>query len=145
MPHRPHTPAEIEIIEAIATQRIKYENIITAQAKVLRTDQPNFEAAAARIRQSPLVAKRGQQWEPKEDNVDQYLAQCDDICLSVPQSVDELSVSEIILGASLSHTPSRMKILFVAHGALMCIVKCKIAKQPESIQLAALRKRYELT
>jgi hypothetical protein len=45
----------------------------------------------------------------------------------------------------LSDTRSRVKILHAAHGALMCIVGCKIAKQPETIQLAILKKHYELT
>jgi hypothetical protein len=88
----PLTPPEIELIETIATEQLKYESILSAQAEVPRTGQPNLEAAMARIQQSPLVAEHSQQWETTKDNVGQYLAQCDDICQLVPQNFVELSV-----------------------------------------------------
>lgn len=89
MPRRPHTPAELELIETMAKERRRYEAIFSAHAAVLRTDPSNRDAAMDRMRQSALVAKRGQPWEPKEEDVDQYLAQCEDICQLVPQDFDE--------------------------------------------------------
>jgi hypothetical protein len=89
MPLGPHTPAELELIETLAKERLRYETIFSTQAEVLRTDPANRDAAVARMRESPHVAKRGECWEPKEDDVDQYLAQCNDICQLVPQDFDE--------------------------------------------------------
>ena len=37
-----------------------------------------------------------------------------------------------------------MKIVHAAHAALMCLISGIIAHQPEHIQLAILRKHYEL-
>jgi hypothetical protein len=84
-----HTPAEVLFIENMAKEQLRYETIFSAQAEVLRTDRPKFEAAMAQIQQSPLIAKRGQRWEPAQDNIDEYLAQCNDICQVVPQDFDE--------------------------------------------------------
>ena len=86
-----HTPAEIEFIETMAKEQLRYETIFSTQAEWLRTDPLKFTAAMAKIKQSPLIAKHGQPWEPTPDNVDQYLAQCNDICQLAPQNFDELS------------------------------------------------------
>ena len=91
-----HTLAEVEFIETIAKEQLKYETIFSAEAELLRTDPLNFEAAMAQIQQSQLIAKRGQRWEPTQDNVDWYLAQCNDICQLVPQNFDELSLLESV-------------------------------------------------
>ena len=91
-----HTPAEVELIEYMAKEQFRYETMFSAQAELHRTDPLNFEAALARIQQSPLVAKPGQCWEPAPDSVDKYLAQCNDICQSVPQNFDELSLLESV-------------------------------------------------
>jgi hypothetical protein len=145
-----YTLAEVEFIEIMAKEQLRYENIFSAQAELLRTDPPNFEAAMAQIQRSPLIAKRGQPWEPTEDNVDryQYLAQCHDICQLVPQNFDELSLlASVILGVLLFNLnlPSRVKILHVAHGALMCLVICKVAGQSERVELGILKRHHELT
>jgi hypothetical protein len=89
-----HTSAVVAFIENMAKEQLRYETIFGEQAEVLRADLPKFEAAMAQIQQSPLVAKRGQRWEPTQDNVDEYLALCDDICHLVPQDFDELSLSQ---------------------------------------------------
>lgn len=81
----------------------------------------------ANIKQSPLVAKHGQLWQPTQDNVDEYLARCDEICHTVPQDFND-----------------RVKILHAAHGALMGLVTCKISQYDESIQLAVLKRHNEL-
>ncbi|KAF9783942.1 hypothetical protein BJ322DRAFT_887153 [Thelephora terrestris] len=123
------TPAEVELIETIAKEQLRYENIISAQAEFLRTDPPNFEAAMAwQVQQSPLVANRGQRWGPAQGDVDQYLAQCKDICELVPQSFED-----------------RVKIMHGACGALMCLLHCKIAEQPEHVQSAISKRHRELT
>lgn len=93
----PPTPAEVEFIEIMAKEQLRYETIFSAQAELLRTSPPDFEAAMVQIQESPLIAKRGQPWEPTEDNVDHYLVQCDDICRLVPQNFDKLSLLEIVL------------------------------------------------
>ena len=87
----PFTPADAAFIEHVAQEELRYETIFTNQAEVLRADVPNFERAMTQIQQSPLVAKPGQCWQPAEDNIDEYLAQCNDICHLVPQDFDELS------------------------------------------------------
>jgi hypothetical protein len=91
-----HTLAEIEFIQTIAKEQLKYETVFSAEAELLRTDPLNFEAAMAQIQQKQLIAKPGQRWEPTQDNVDRYLAQCDDICQLLPQSFDELSLLESV-------------------------------------------------
>jgi hypothetical protein len=85
------TPAEIEFVESMTKEQLRYETIFSTQAEWLRTDPPNFAAAMAQIEQSPLIAKHGQPWEPTPDNVDQYLAQCNEMCQLAPQNFDELS------------------------------------------------------
>ena len=87
-----HRTSTANFIENMAHEQIRYETIFGDQAKVLRADLPKFEAAMARIQQSPLIAKRGQRWEPTQDDVDEYLAHCDDICRLVPQDFEELSL-----------------------------------------------------
>jgi hypothetical protein len=87
-----HNSATIALIECMAQDQLRYELIFTKQAEVHRSDQPKFDAAMAKIQQSPLVVKPGQRWEPTGDGVDEYLARCDDICRSVPQDFDELSL-----------------------------------------------------
>ncbi|KAF8972291.1 hypothetical protein BDZ97DRAFT_1752873 [Flammula alnicola] len=111
----------VDFVEDMAQKQIKYETIFGEQAEVLRSDLPKFDAAMAQLQKSPLVAKRGQRWEPTQDNVDEYLARCDEICHLVPQDFDELT-----------------------HGALMCLVTCKIAQQHDRVQLAILKRHNEL-
>ena len=96
-----HTPAEVEFIETMANEQFRYERIFIAQVELLKMDPHNFEVAMAKIQQSPLIAKRGQRWEPTQDNVDQYLAQCNDICQLMPQNFDELSLLEIVRGSTV--------------------------------------------
>ena len=88
------TSTAVDFIENIAQKQIRYETIFGEQAEVLRSDLPKFEAAMAQLQKSPLVAKRGQRWEPTQDDVDEYLARCDAICHLVPQDFDELSFSQ---------------------------------------------------
>jgi hypothetical protein len=89
----PLTPTEVDFVESIAQQQIKYETIFSKQAEVLRTNPPELERVAAQLNQSPLVAKRGQRWQPTLDKVDEYLAQCDEICGIVPLNFEELSLT----------------------------------------------------
>ena len=91
------TSSEADFIENMAQEQCRYETIFGEQAEVLRADPPKFEAAMAQIQQSPLVAKGGQPWEPTQDNVDEYLAYCDDICRLVPQDFEELSTLQRLL------------------------------------------------
>jgi hypothetical protein len=87
-----HDSATVAWIECMAQDQLRYELIFRKQAEMLRTDQPRFDAALAKFQQSPLVAKPGQHWEPTGDGVEEYLARCNDICQTVPQDFDELSV-----------------------------------------------------
>lgn len=117
----------VDFVEDMAQKQIRYETIFGEQAEVLRSDLPKFEVAMAQLQKSPLVAKRGQRWEPSQDNVDEYLARCDEICHLVPRGFDD-----------------RVKILHAAHAALMCLVTCKIAQQHDRVQLAILKRQNEL-
>lgn len=85
-----HT-VETKLIENIASLRaqIKYEATFSAQAEILRTDPPNFNAAMAKIQALPLVAKPGQSWEPAQGDVDPYLTRCDEMCAATPKCFDE--------------------------------------------------------
>jgi hypothetical protein len=84
----------VDFVEDMAQEQIKYETIFGEQAEVLRSDLPKFEEAMTQIQKSPLVAQPGQRWEPTQDNVDDYLARCDEICHLVPRDFDELSSSQ---------------------------------------------------
>ncbi|KAF8813564.1 hypothetical protein BYT27DRAFT_7220449 [Phlegmacium glaucopus] len=117
----------VDFVEDMAQKQVRYKTIFGEQAKVLRSDLPKFEAAMAQLQKSPLVAKRGQRWEPTQDNVDEYLACCDEICHLVPWDFED-----------------RVKILHAAHAALMCLVTCKIAQQHDRVQLAILKRHTEL-
>ena len=88
----PLTPAEVDFVENMAQQQIRYETILIDQTEILKTDQLEFDRARAQIQQSTFVAKPGQRWVPTQDKVDEHLAQCDEICRSVPRDFDELSL-----------------------------------------------------
>jgi hypothetical protein len=77
-----HT-VETKFIENIARAQIKYEATFSAQAEILRTDPPNFNAAMAKIQALPLVAK------PAQGDVDLYLTRCDEMCAVTPKCFDE--------------------------------------------------------
>jgi len=117
----------VDFIENMAQKQIRYETIFGEQAEVLGADLPKFEAAMAQLQKSPLVAKHGQRWEPTQENVDVYLARCDEICRLIPRDFHD-----------------RVKILHGAHAALMCLVTCKIAQQHDRVQLAILKRHNEL-
>lgn len=90
------TPTEVDFVEYIAQERVRYESIFREQAEVLRTDQDKFNQAKAQIEHSSFVAKPGQRWQPAQDKVDEYLAECDaNICRSVPCNFEELSTMQL--------------------------------------------------
>src|SRR5260221_13914022 len=98
------TPDQVNFIENMVKELLRYETIIAEQSEVLRTDPPKLEAATVQVQQSPLVAKCGQRWEPTQDKVDEYLAQCNDLCNLVPQDFDELSLSQsLVRSCSLTY------------------------------------------
>jgi len=111
----------------MAQEQFRYEMIFEEHNSVLRADPKKFEAAIAQVQQSPLVAKPGQRWEPAADGVDEYLACCNDICCSVPQDVND-----------------RVKIMYAAHAALVCLVNCRFGRQSEKVQLTILKRHNEL-
>jgi hypothetical protein len=121
------TSTERDLVEHIAQERIRYESIFEEQRKILQTDQAKYDQAIAKTRQSSFVAKPGQRWQPPQDKVDEYLAKCDEICHSVPRDFED-----------------RVKIMFAAHAALMCMIFGKIAQQRECVQLAISRRRREI-
>ena len=61
-------------------------------------DQPKYEEAIMKVRQSSLVAKPGQHWQPPDDQVDEYIAKCDELCHSVPSNIEEFSVLQLFKG-----------------------------------------------
>ncbi len=139
------TPDQVNFIENMVKELLRYETIIAEQSEVLRTDPPKLEAATVQVQQSPLVAKCGQWWEPTQDKVDEYLAQCNDLCQLVPQNFDELSLSQsLVRSCSLTYA-SCIKIMHGAHVALMCIIICKIRLQPSNIQLPILERHHKLS
>jgi hypothetical protein len=93
MPVRHHTSEERELIESIAQERVKYENIINDQCTELRTDPHLFHVAVTKLNETPLalIAKPGQSWLPAQDMVDDYLTKCDDLCHIIPKTFDEFS------------------------------------------------------
>lgn len=117
----------VDLAEDMAQKRIKYETIFAEQATVLRSDPPRFEAAMANVQQSPLVAKKGQPWQPTQDKIDEFLAYCDELCDLVPQDFNDC-----------------VKIMHSAYGALMCLVTCKVY-HCERTQLAILKRFHELS
>jgi hypothetical protein len=50
-----------------------------------------FHEALIRLKETPLIAKHGQNWQPAQDMVDDYLAKCDEICDIEPKTFDEFS------------------------------------------------------
>ncbi|THH14347.1 hypothetical protein EW146_g5979 [Bondarzewia mesenterica] len=110
------------LIETIAQERFRYETIFQEQADALRLDAPRFQAAMARLEQSPLLAPRA-----SEDSVDEYLKFCDNICRQEPKDFDD-----------------RVRILQASHAALMCIVNFQFIPQSERVQLAIIERHNEL-
>jgi hypothetical protein len=76
--------------------------------------------------------------------VEKYLACCNDICHSVPQDFNELSLKIIEVLLLSDKTQSRQN-RYAAHAALLCLVTCKFSQQPESVQLAILKRHNELS
>ena len=87
----PLTPIEVDLVENLAQEQVRYETIHKDQRNILKTNQNEFDQARARLEQSSAVVKPGQRWQPAHDQVDQYLAQCDATCRSIPHNFDELS------------------------------------------------------
>jgi hypothetical protein len=96
------TSTERDFIEHIAQEQIRYETLFAQQRDVLLTDRAKYDEAIAQTRKSHLVAKPGQGWEPTQDNVDEYLSKCDEICHSVPRNFEELSVMQLFSGFRLN-------------------------------------------
>ena len=140
------TSAELDFVEHMAQEQFRYETIFEEQRKVLQTDQAKYEEAIAKTRQSPFVAKPGKCWEPTQDTGDEYLAKCDEICHSVPSDNEGFSAIQLSKGARLlSDKYSRVKIMFAAHAALMCMITGKIGQQRECVQLAILRRHSAIS
>jgi hypothetical protein len=138
------TSTEVDFVEHIAQEEVRYETIFEEQRKVLQTDQAKYEQAIAKVRQSSFVAKPGQRWEPTQDKVDEYLAKCYEICHSVPRDCEEFSVMQLSQGARLtSDTFSGVKIMFAAFAALRCL-DGQIAQQRACVQLAVSTRHREL-
>ena len=138
-----HTSAVLNCIEHMAQEQLKYETIFVENAEILKADQPKFDAAIVQIQQLPLIAKPGQCWQSTQETADEYLACCNDICCLVPQDFNELS---LLRGSPVlpTHMSSHVKILHGAHAALMCLIRCKFAQQPESVQLAIMKRHHDL-
>jgi hypothetical protein len=83
------TPAELDVVESMAQEHIRYQKIWHEQEEVLKKDQVDYAQALERVMQSPSVAKPGQRWRPTEGKVDEYLAHCDNTCLMVPRNSEE--------------------------------------------------------
>ena len=89
------TMSEVDFVENMTQEQLRYENICQRQNEALSLNVPEFEAAVLEFQTSspPLFAKPGQCWEPAPENVDDFLKRCDEICDSVPQNAYELSLS----------------------------------------------------
>jgi hypothetical protein len=144
----------LDFIEDIARRRLEYEIKFEEQAKVLREELHFFQADITKIQLAPLINLSGERWaagEPTPDKVDEYLAQCDELCNLVPNDLDELSLlilarwyPEFIPNINLMCTHSRVKITQGAHAGLQCLVNCKVSLQSEHIQLAIMKRHHEL-
>ena len=86
------THAELGMVEHLAQMQIQYELTIAEQGEILQTNLSDYNEAAARLEQTPFVAKPGQDWQPTDDKIDNYFAKCDEICRTIPCNIDELSV-----------------------------------------------------
>ena len=89
------TPAEVNYVEHIVQEKLRYEAIFEEQSKVFQADEAKFKQVIMQFQQSSFVAKPDQKWLPTPDKVDEYLAQCDNICRTVPRNDDELSVMRL--------------------------------------------------
>jgi hypothetical protein len=139
------TSTERDLVEHMAQEQFRYESIFEEQRKILQKDQAKYEQAIAKTLQSSFVAKPGQHWQPTQDKVDEYIAKCDEICHSIPRDFEEFSVMQLSKGARLTFDKcSRVKIMFAAHAALICMVTGKVAQQRECVQLAILRRHNEI-
>lgn len=143
------TSAELDFVEHIAQEQIRDETIFKEQRKVLQTDQAKYMEAIAKTRatrQSSFVAKPGQRWQTPQDKVDEYLAKHDEICRSVPRDCEEFSVRQLSKGARLTSDKfSRVKIMFAAHAALMCIIFGKLVHKPHRVRLAIVKRHTEIS
>ena len=50
------TPAQVDFIENIVKEQLRYKNIMEEQSEVLRTDLVELQAASARVQQWSTVA-----------------------------------------------------------------------------------------
>jgi len=86
------TPAEVNLTETIANQLLRYEMAISTQVGNLKNINSNSEqhkAIETRLQEPSFIAKPGQQWQPAQEKVEEYLDKCDDTCGMVPSTVDE--------------------------------------------------------
>ena len=72
--HMSLTMSEIDFVENMAQEQLRYENIFQRQNEMLSVSIPKFEAAVLEFQNSsPFFAKPGQCWEPAQENVGDYL------------------------------------------------------------------------
>jgi hypothetical protein len=139
MPRTTFASDVVDFIEGMAQEQLRYTTISSEQAEVLRMDLPKFDAAMTQIQQTPFV---GQLLQPTQDNADEYLAYCNNICLMIPQDFDELSLLSNKFWRLIR--ASRVKNFHAAYAALMCLITCKFSRQSDKVQRAIMKRVNEL-
>jgi hypothetical protein len=84
MPHE-YSPIELEFIEEVAQERVKFNRIFKEQSAILRTNVPEYLKAMQRFEQSGNIAKRWAPPSPEKVNESRY----DELCKAVPINFDE--------------------------------------------------------
>jgi len=75
------TPSDMEFIEDIVRQRVKFNRILKQQTAFFRNNPPEYAAALARL--------RGQSDYPRPEQVELFLNDCNKTCDRDPQNSDE--------------------------------------------------------
>ena len=83
------TPAQVDFIENIVKEQLRYENIMEEQSEVQCLEQTWWSSKQPRHEFSS-----GQRWQPARDDIDKYLGYCNSLCQMTPQNFDELGISQ---------------------------------------------------
>ena len=83
------TADEAAFVEWAAQTRRHFESVVEDQMEVLSKHEEAADRATTAFEKQPQNAKPGQQWEPSPDELDAYLAECNEKCTITPHTIEE--------------------------------------------------------
>ena len=139
MASRKFSPSELQFIEEVAQERLKFRRILQEQAAIFQTNLPEYHKAMERFKESGKIANR---WVPPRspEKINEYLRKYEELCKPVPHNFDELSQSEM-MQFLLTRSHSRVMTMHAAHAATVVLILHKMLLHPGKAISSAINGR----